>query len=661
MQLHQDARSLDLLKADLPKADLPGAQTTGNPAHGSQGTVGQSWRYAGAFTGVAAVASAGIVLPLTGESAIAYSTPAEAGVPQRQAAAIDRAATDKRAGRGEPLAPQVTQANGARFSESDQSSAMGRTGRSAQGGLAARITDSASQTPLIAMGEDGNWTLAYSSGVNSGAGQQSQAVIAQLAQQSAQSARARQNCTGGECQRLAYIGAQLPQAQQRVQALQQSIAEFEALHGQQDMAAYQEVLTSRIAEITQQSTQLQTNLEQTRRDMTQLQMRLATVKADTGMAERILSQNDAYQATWVRLEQAERNLLEEFSKVDLDATRLNEIYADYRYQQQQLQRASQEALGGYLTAPDTVAPSFVYQAPAALDIMQDLVITTHQYQVQQLRQGTIDKIEQRLQSRQQLLVESLGEYEQLQRELTMAQESVAQYQREREGTGTHSQIANQGQPALAPSSAMAQAQTLASRLPEGSVAKTVLGVVIVAGAIATAAAARQRSKKATYIPEAAVPDFRPTVDSAAIGIFRAEPIRVESFEVTSFEADRTPAWVGAARHQRQSPAEALPTELLQPTEQSAQVIRAYAAAQTDTVEDDLTVEIMVRELDEILNQATTEAEFTGEVDTQPVAPVQLPLQEIDLFAEHAVRWVLKDLGLDAPADRQALAEHVRAA
>lgn len=642
MQLHQDARSLD-----SPKADLPKVQTTGNPAHGSQGAVGQSWRYAGAFTGVAAVASAGIVLPLTGESAVAYSTPAEAGTPQRQAAAVDRAATDKRAGQGEPLAPQVTQANGARFSESAQNSATGRTGRSAQGGLAARMTDSASQTPLIAMGEDGNWTLAYSSEV----GQQSQAVIAQLAQQSAQTAQARQNCTGGDCQRLAYIGAQLPQAQQRVQAIQQSIEDFEALHGQQDMAAYREVLTSRIAEITQQSSQLQTNLEQTRRDMTQLKMRLATVNADAGMAESLLSQNDAYQATWVRLEQAEGNLLEEFSKADLDATRLNEIYADYRYQQQQLQRAAQEALGGYLTASDTVAPSFVYQAPAALDIMQDLVITTHQYQVQKLRQGTIDKIEQRLQSRQQQLVGNLGEYEQLQRALAMAQESVAQYQRERDGT--HSQMANQGQPALVPSSDIAQAQTLASRLPAGSVAKTVLGVVVVAGAIA-AAAARQRSKKAAYVPEATLPGLQPTVDSATL-MFPA-PMKVDAPE-----ANRTPALVGATRYASESPDhEALLTELVEMSGQSARVIRASAAAQANTVEDDLTVEIMVRELDEIL-QATAEDHFGGGVDTGSAPPVQLPLKEIDLFAEHAVRWVLKDLGLDASADRKAPAQQVRAA
>ncbi len=608
------------------------------------------------------MASAGIVLPLTGESAVAYSTPAEAGVPQRQAAAVDRAATDKRTGQSEPLAPQVTQANGARFSESDQSSTIGRGGQNAQGGLTARITDSASQTPLIAMGEDGNWTLAYSSE----AGQQSQAVIAQLAQQSARSAQARQNCTGGECQRLAYIGAQLPQAQQRVRALQQSIEEFEALHGQQDMAAYQEVLTSRIAEITQQSSRLQTDLEQTRRDMTQLKMRLATVKADTSIAESLLSQNDAYRATWVRLEQAEGNLLEEFSKVDLDATRLNEIYADYRYQQKQLQRAAQEALGGYLTAPGTVAPSFVYQVPAALDIMQDLVVTTHQYQVQKLRQDTIDKIEQRLQSRQQQLVGNLGQYEQLQRDLAMAQESVAQYQRERDGSSTSSQIANQRQPALAPSSGMAQAQALASRLPKGSVAKTVLGVVVVAGAIA-AAAARKRSKKETTVAlRAAVPDLRPRVGSAALSLFQSEPAKVDSFEINSSQADRTPAWVGAARYERERTTyEALPTELLQVPEQSKPVIEAYAAAQTDAIEDDLTVEIMVRELDEILNQATVEDDFSGEVDIRPTAPVQLPLKEIDLFAEHAVRWVLKDLGLhnapNATADRKAPAQDVRAA
>ena len=639
MQLPQVAPSLDSLQAE-PKAEQIDKQIDRDSrADALQGT-GQStaqstraqWRHAGAFTGAAAVASAGIVLPLAGESAIAYSGPTEGTIPQLRAAAADRAIQGS--SQSQPLAPQIAQAKGVRFSESPQR-------------RAAVSPKSAQPSPpsLITRGEDGSWTLAY----ESQAGHQPQQIIAQLAKETAQSAQAQRNCSGGNCQSLAYIAAQLPQAQQRVQTLQQAIQKFEAQHGQQDMAAYQEVLTERISEITRQNTQLQNSLEQTRRNLMQLKMRLATVEADTGMAEQILSEDGNYQVAWMRLQRAEENLLAEFSKADLDATTLNEIYADYRYQQQQLQRAAQAALGSYLTASDTVAPSFVYQAPAALDIMQDLVITTHQYQVQQLRQDTIDEIEQRLQDRQKQLLENLGQYEQLQRELTIAKQSVAQYQQEGD------RLSNSQTTDLPSPSAMAvpKARTLALQLPDGTVGKTVLGVVVAAGAIA-AAVARQQAKKAAAVspaaasfaavPSTAIPPFRPIVDSNTRHLLQQPLVGVPHH--TSVTPEKAPEQAD------------LVTQLLEMTGQSPQMISASILAQADTAEDDLTIELMVRELDDILNQTTAETSFADAVSSRAMPPVRLSLQEVDRFAEHAVRWVLKDLGLN-PDSAEPVAEPVR--
>ncbi|CAN5690212.1 hypothetical protein BH23CYA1_BH23CYA1_14580 [soil metagenome] len=636
MQLHQDAPLLASSQAK-PKAEQIDRASRADALKGTGQRTGQStgaqWRYAGAFTGAAAVASAGIVLPLAGESAVAYSGLTEGTIPQVRAAASDRATQGN--SQSQPLAPQIAQAKGVRFSESTQRRAAGSPEQSTQ----------PSQPSLITRGEDGSWTLAY----ESQAGYQPQQVIAQLAKETAQSAQAQRNCSGGSCQSLAYIAAQLPQAQQRLQTLQQAIQKFEAQHGQQDMAAYQEVLTGRISEITQQNTQLQNSLEQTRRNLLQLKMRLATVEADAGMAEQILSEDGNYQVAWMRLQRAEENLLAEFSKADLDATTLNEIYADYRYQQQQLQRAAQAALGSYLTAPDTVAPSFVYQAPAALDIMQDLVITTHQYQVQQLRQDTIDEIEQRLQGRQKQLLENLGQYEQLQRELTIAKQSVAQYQQEGDRLSNNSQTTDQPSPSAM---AVPRARTLALQLPDGTVGKTVLGVVVAAGAIA-AAVARQQAKKAAAVPSAAVssaaiPPFRPTVDSNTLHLLQ-QPL-VGASRYTSVTPERTP--------ERISEQADLVTQLLEMTGQSPQVISASVLTQADTAEDDLTIELMVRELDDILDQATAEASFADAVSDRSMPPVRLSLKEVDLFAEHAVRWVLKDLGLN-PDSTEPMAEPVR--
>ncbi|MGI8932642.1 MAG: hypothetical protein ACR2FS_01060, partial [Phormidesmis sp.] len=80
--------------------------------------------------------------------------------------------------------------------------------------------------------------------------------------------------------------------------------------------------------------------------------------------------------------------------------------------------------------------------------------------------------------------------------------------------------------------------------------------------------------------------------------------------------------------------------------------------QADTAEDDLTIELMVRELDDILDQATAEASFADAVSDRSMPPVRLSLKEVDLFAEHAVRWVLKDLGLN-PDSAEPMAKPVR--
>ena len=46
-------------------------------------------------------------------------------------------------------------------------------------------------------------------------------------------------------------------------------------------------------------------------------------------------------------------------------------------------------------------------------------------------------------------------------------------------------------------------------------------------------------------------------------------------------------------------------------------------------------------------QATPEGGFSEAVTGRQIAPVKLSLDEIDSFAEEAIRWVLQDVGLEA--------------
>ncbi|MEO1395451.1 MAG: hypothetical protein AAFV90_21320 [Cyanobacteria bacterium J06634_5] len=541
----------------------------------------QHWLRATTFTGAAAVASAGIVMPLAGDGAIAANTyddaANEAVVPQVQAASVR---SFEAVGERQVVLPQVAQRNGAVFSTgytalSEQYIAQAAAERGNRSLAADRsfaadrvatdkeATARAATVPLIAKGADGNWSLAY----QAQNAQDTQALIAQLAektqqvpaqQASVQQTSAQQTsltssaapsanlsagssavtaqavpvstvsttatptatpakatlppmpCTGTECRGLDYIEKQLPIAQAKVQAAQKVLTDFETEHGQQDMAAYQKVLNDRIAEIAGQSVTLEASIDETRRVITQLKMRLVTVNADLGFAEQVLAQDSAYQTVWERLKQSEQKVIDEFSQANIDATALNETYADYQYHQQWLQRTVQEALGNYLTAPNVDTPDFVYQAPAALNTMQDLVIATHEYQVQQLRKDTIAEINKRLKARKAELVGNVGEYETLQRALSEAKTLVLQYEQGRDRItdplATPSTLApsavETGQAGTAgnelngETSALSRARALSLELPDGTLAKSLLGVVVAAGAIATATAVTRRKRAA---------------------------------------------------------------------------------------------------------------------------------------------------------------------
>jgi hypothetical protein len=650
-------------KSSLDKSSL---DKSGEPS------ISSNWRRTGAFTGVAAMASAGIVLPLVGEAS-AFSgfigESNESATQERSNSTSSSRLTATDYAREQAVSPQITLTNSAAGFSSGAASGEWRSRNAA--GSAARENafqpqqSEASSAPLIVRDNAGNWALSYGAqagGAQAGGAQaNTQAVVTQLAQDTS---RSQQDCQDRDCKGLAYIEENLPAARLRVQALQQELLSFEAANAQQDMSGYQKVLTDRTAEIAQQKTQLAGSLEQTRQTITQLKMRLVTVGADLGLADQILQQDNNYQIAWAKLQESEKKLLEEFSRLNLDATTLNGVYTDYQYNQQWLQQMAQESLGSYLKNPDTVAPDFVYQAPAALDVLQNLVMLTHQYQVQHLRQGTIAQIEQRLQAHQNQLVGNLGQYEPLKRELAAAEQVVRQYEQERDQILTRRQQAAQGTLSEERSPAIAQARQLAPRLPEGSVAAILLGVVVTAGAIATAAVQRQR-KEPTYEAGSVMLTIQPFFDSSMLGLYGEE----------RYEEDLDPFWldepgeggieVSSSREDR------LLAELMAMT--GGQPARALPALRTETdglgsheMENDLAIEVMSRELKDVLSKATAEANFADEVSARLMPPVQLSLADIDLFAEHAIRWVLQDSEIEpvaiapqAPAPTTQLQDKIR--
>ncbi|MFK8185739.1 MAG: hypothetical protein AB8B99_20375 [Phormidesmis sp.] len=612
------------------------------------------------------------------------------------------------------------------------------------------------QTSLINQAKDGSWQLSTdvsptdSTVIQRDNAARSQAVISDLAQQAE---RTQQTCTDRSCRGLAYIDSRLPKAREEVQDLQAQLDDFEAHRVQQDMEGYQKLLSDRIFEIAEQEQDLVVATRQNQQRITQLKTRLVQMDADLELAERALNTDATYQADWHRLIQAERNLMNEFSQVKLDATELNEIYSDYQYHQQQAQLSAGEALGNYLLQAVTV-PSFIQRSPDALTFLQELTTYTHEYRLQRLRQTTIGQIQKRLNAREGQLIGDVGEYETLQRELMLAKKVVEEYETEREFILAKQAVQQEAQQTAARSAtALDRAKRLAPLVPEGSVAQGVIYTVLAAGAIATIAAYRRNRR--VIVPQLALQQpnlardysFQPTALQQAnlMAAIKLPSLRLSAAQLqtegaagfalpapqhhdatgaatlntTAFQKHHTASsptvkgatdsrplanrWANpleqtsetlteeallqeyllaaapAARLHGETPpsTEEMLEEILSAPaphqsasngpasddfeqrmlaelmELTGQTTRMLPAAPENTIttaaEDHLTIEMMVRDLSDAIGPSTPEGSFTQEIKSRQLSPVQLSLNNVNLLAEHAVQWILKDLGISPMA------------
>jgi len=627
-----------------------GGEQTGN------GQTGWHWQMGTALTGTVIV-SAGLAFPFVGKQAI--TVPVGEFVPPEHTsngsftATLPNGQTSQQVAldQGKGISPQVGQTSQAAFSASTYTSSTDtRTSTSSQAaqGTAYNTASFAAKQPLLAQQADGSWSLsgnAPSSGptqaaftrptaasatqpasTNSGSRLNATrlsapAIVSQLA------AAVTSNepvCLGNSCRGLAYIQIQLPKAQQTVQSIQQQLNDFAGQHAQGDVTAYQQVLADRLSEVSEQESRLAMELVETDRYVTQIGTKLAALSFQTDLARNLLSADTGYQTEWLRLKQLERQLLAEYSKANIDATPLNEIYREYEAQQQETYAAAEAVLGNYLMAKgksQVGQPLSIYSAPAALDILQALTVSLHQQDTQQLRHSTLKIAEENLQRRQRTLAQDLSKYESLQQELRTATALVQQYEQtsaqietEAATTATASAMAPA---ATAPAAAIEQnspaieiAKTLEKTMPDGSLGKTILGIVIAAGAVAVATQRRTGDVSKAL----ASVDFKNSEDFGNSEDFKNS----ESRDLGRQALDRQGFNVSI-----------LPR-------------RQPALAEDISPADNLAIEIMSRELDEILSPSTAES-FEQEKQERAIASIQLPIDKIDAFAESAVRWVLKDL------------------
>lgn len=530
----------------------------------------------------------------------------------------------------------------------------------------ATISSTPNSNVLLSQQADGSWSLAYNviSGQNDASTQTlTQSIVSQLAQEAA--SRREPICLDSTCQSLSYIQSKIPEAQKDVQAIQTQIEAFESKHAQGSLKAYQTVLAERVSEISAQESRIAIELLETQRYISHLKATLSTFGAEPTLVEQLLAADSSYQTSWTNLQQAEAQILAEFSEARIDTAALNRIYNRYEQSQSAALEATQAVLANYLSNASSFSSSLLSANPATLDVLQSLAIATHQQDAQKLRQNTIKSAQSRLQQRHQALASNISKYEALKRELATAQQQVNQY------TSRRSQIAQQAASAaplmagygernqtidasvqtsqtIQTSDTLALAEALERKLPEGSTGKVVLGI-----AIAASAAAIALQRRSDNIPK-----------TLSIVPYQHRKLATSQSELEQHQTQRGKVTHTSNTPQSKQPKKPVDPEILeqllaltQPTKTKSETLALAKTVgdrhtSTSRIKSSPNIEAMSRELDEIIKNATTEARFTSEVLgrrlqnhqlNSNIEPIRLPIEQVDAFAESAVQWVLKDL------------------
>ncbi|MEM8502005.1 MAG: hypothetical protein AAF716_02505 [Cyanobacteria bacterium P01_D01_bin.1] len=601
-----------------------------------------------------AIASATGLIPFASESAIALPS-AEAprslfALQQAPSSSIaqDSAATAK----AQAIAPQVDQIQQASFSQTPP------------------LASSTRQSAAAREDENGNWSLAYATQTNTPqANNAVQTVIAQIA---AESARA-QACKDSVCRQLAYVDSQLPRSAEKIQRLEKQLNDFSRQYAQGDMSAYRTVLSDRILEVSEQKRQLAIELDQTRLLSRQLRTRLSLANVEADIAERILAKDTDYQTLWDQLKAVETNIQKEYAQVNIDGTALNQLYADYQELLGKTQVAAQVALSRYSSIDNSLVARSGYRVPTetkvlATEMLANLVLETHQQNVQQLRTQKIAIIEAELLDRHRRLSEQIGEYERLQRELNSEQKLVESYRLERNQILAKSStlVSDGSNTPNYNSQSLLNARALLPMLPNGSVAKSLLGVAIASSLVATMTHRSSQRKAAVLgkrileiIPANSPLENHITSQPQKIPLPSAEKIqtKITKPDAGPQVADSEDIEVPISRDSleliltKEGVRTEKPSSFCIVNDRGEFEISEGTALSLNEVvaeieRDKLLADIEAATFNEALKNLTPEDLFTQEVNSSEIAPIRLPVSEIDSFVEIAVEWVLKDLGLD---------------
>lgn len=230
-------------------------------------------------------------------------------------------------------------------------------------------------------------------------------------------------------QGIQFVEEQLPKLQGRVDSLQQKLQQFRQQNILVDPDSQGQVLTSRVSAIVQERQDTKTKLDEARTLAVQLQSQLGELglSPEQAIAASALSEAPRYQQLLNQLTEIESQIASESARFTEESPT---IQALREKQQNLLPLLSQEAgtvLGANTSAVPENPASLASPSSLRLALTQQLVETTNQINMLEVRAGAIAKAERLMSQQLKNLAVVARQYTDLQRELKVATESLNRF------------------------------------------------------------------------------------------------------------------------------------------------------------------------------------------------------------------------------------------
>ena len=219
---------------------------------------------------------------------------------------------------------------------------------------------------------------------------------------------------------LTFLEQQLEEKWQEVSAIEADLSQFQKQHNLVDVGATSASVTERMNQMLAQQENLRVQLASQASLYENLRYQVG-FDPDTAIRVANLNESPNYQTLLGQLRQLEQTIATESARFQVD-TPIIEALEDQRQQLLPLLDAEAQRLVGEALDADTLS----YQGTVSLSLMQQLVDTANQMKVLQTQEQALGQAVQQLQAEIQGLADLSRSYQQISRELTVAESSLTQ-------------------------------------------------------------------------------------------------------------------------------------------------------------------------------------------------------------------------------------------